>query len=407
MIDNEIAAALGRLVPDTADLEPDWEGAVARARRQTRARRVPLLAAAVLLACALLAVIAVNPFGTGTKGSLVERALAAVGQGPVLHVVYQTGPPVDAVINRQTGEVQNHVQPEAEIWYDASRGVHLIARIGPLVLDDELSPAGRVSELDQLALLAHDYTDALASGRATLAGEGEVNGTPIYWIQVSETATHSTTNGQRVTHTQAREVAITQDGYTPVATRTTIDGSTDGLPIQRIASFETLADGEGNFAAPPTPPRPNLGVLCCSTETTTLANAPDVIGQRPLWLGDTFAGLPLRRVARVEAQTNSGHGGPFTGTFSALELFYGSLDEHGQPDDQQPHVRVLEAKATNPITAWGFLTHIATAPPGWELVNGQTGSTTQDGIAVEIQTSSHNPDAASVRTALAGLDEAP
>jgi hypothetical protein len=399
--DAVVAAGLGRLVPLPVDVEPAWEDALGRARRRSRTRRLPLVVAAVVAALSAVALGAFDVLDRGSP-SVVERALAAVGDRPVLHVVFRGAAPVDAVINRKTGIERNGVWPESSFWYDPDRGLHVVTRIGDVVLQDTYSPTGKVEEFDQLALLARNYTEALASGRASVAGEGDVDGAPVFWIRVTETTTHGVTNGQRREYTLAREVAVSQTGYRPVATRTTIDGRPDGRPIQRIAAFETLAAGNGDFSAPPAPPQPNLGVLCCSTHETTLAAEASLIGQRPLWLGDTFAGLPLRRVARLDAQTKKPDASEFTGTISALELFYGSLDEHGQPDLQQPHARVIEGK---PLSV--FLTHFATAPEGWAFINGAMASTTQDGVAVEIQTSITNADGASARAALAALTAAP
>lgn len=398
MTDNDVAAALERLVPYPTDVQPDWDDAVRRARRQARVRRIPLFMTAILLAGGLLVAVAVNPFDRGGRASLVERALAAVGEGPVLHVVSLQPPAIDAVINRETGSEQDHVLPETEVWYDPEHGIHYVARLGRLVLRDEFAPSGHVEQLDTYTLLARNYTEALASGRATVVGPGDVDGTPVFWIKISEREARAVTGGEPKVFRYAEEVGVRQDTYRPISVRTTVNGVPDGRPEQRIVTFETLPYKSSDFAAPKAPDEGGLGFLCCSTEPITAAQARSILGRDPLWLGQSFGDLPLARVARLQAKTKPADGDEFTGTLSAVELFYGSLDASGLPDLSQPHVRLLEGTPLNLA-----LTTQATPPEGWAIINGETASTAMRGVSVEIQAGSSNPERAKAREALSGL----
>jgi len=127
MIDQEsrVRNELDRLVPRTT-ASPDWPNVVARSRSFGGGRRrrgfVRVIAPA-LAAAALLAVVLVWPFG-GSAGTVLQRAAAAIGDGPVLHVVVQDGfggKLVDLASGRES-----EIHQQDEFWYDPARGIHEI-----------------------------------------------------------------------------------------------------------------------------------------------------------------------------------------------------------------------------------------------------------------------------------------
>ncbi len=84
-----------------------------------------LRAGAVAIAVILGALLLVSPW-VGAP-SLAERARAAIGDEPVLHVVTtqvgsQGGSFLGPVIEIDTGEVVQHTR-ETEIWFDESRAL--------------------------------------------------------------------------------------------------------------------------------------------------------------------------------------------------------------------------------------------------------------------------------------------
>jgi hypothetical protein len=396
--DGALERALGDLVP-SPNARPNWEDALRRARRASRARRLPVLAFVAALAAGLFALAAIDPFDRGGGPSVLARALAAVGDGPVLHIVSREPSMHDALIDRRSGREQADPKTEIEIWYEPGRGIHYVSRVGPAVLhDDVVSETRSISELDTLRALATDYRGALESGRAALAGEGELDGARVYWIRTDDrvTQTRRTPSGPSETVRIDEQVAVEADRYRPVATRYVQDGETVPHSLRRIVTFETLPEGAGGLDQASAPP-PSIGILCCSSARSTLAGAAEILGRRPLWLGKSFAGLPLARVSRVEAKTKPGNGDHFTGTQSSVELFYGTLDEAGEPDTQKPNLRVTEG---TPLVT--FLARMAIPPAGWALVQAETATTTQDGIQVEIRGTG-----APVRAALEQLTEVP
>src|SRR4051812_26619071 len=251
--DANLANALGELVPNPT-VQPDWDEALRRARRASRARRLPLFALAAAIAVGLFALAAVDPWGRGGGATVLERALAAVGDGPVLHVLFREPSLYDAVIDRRAGSEQADPPTEIEIWYDRDRGVHYVSRVGGAVLHDVVSSTGSIPEFDALRALAADYRGALQSGAATVVGEGELDGTRVYWIRISDRTDRARRNpsGPSTTFTISEEVAVSSNGYRPVATRYTVNGELEPHSLKRIVTFETLPAGAGELGPPST-----------------------------------------------------------------------------------------------------------------------------------------------------------
>jgi hypothetical protein len=92
-VDERIAAVLDELVPPRPN--PDgWTAIMAVATRRRERQRNWWLARGVPVAvagAAVLTLVLAWPFGGGPSGSVLERAAAAIGDGPVLHVVIQDG----------------------------------------------------------------------------------------------------------------------------------------------------------------------------------------------------------------------------------------------------------------------------------------------------------------------------
>ena len=83
MKDERVAELLERLTPGYDDRSGRWESVFDDARPRSRPLRLGIgVAAAATLAVAVLT----WPF-QAEQGGVLERALAAVGEGPVLHVV--------------------------------------------------------------------------------------------------------------------------------------------------------------------------------------------------------------------------------------------------------------------------------------------------------------------------------
>src|SRR5437868_14271515 len=77
-----------------------------------------LLAAAAVLAAAVVLAVVAPWHGHGRR--LVGRALAAVGQGPVLHAVITSDVPNETIVALSSG-AERPVPQRLEYWYDAGR----------------------------------------------------------------------------------------------------------------------------------------------------------------------------------------------------------------------------------------------------------------------------------------------
>ena len=285
----DVKQTMERLTPETERL-PYWDG-VLRDARPSRARwAAPRLAVASAV-LGVAAVIAVAPWKTGESTGVLDRALAAVGEGPVLHAVVREGWGGD-VIDLETGE-RTRMNGEREVWYDPARGLHSVSRFGGIHQGEELWPPGDVPRFlaKTFGLLAEGYPEALEAGRARLLGPGEVFGIPVYWIRVYADLLPE---GTRL-HEWAHDVAVSRESYEPVATRETVDGKIGPDRESRVLELELVADGEGDFTKG-TPNSLDGGAFREDGEPIELSQAEGTLGRKPRWLGPEHSGLRLAQV---------------------------------------------------------------------------------------------------------------
>jgi hypothetical protein len=284
----DVKETLERLTPETERL-PDWNG-VLRDARPSRARwAAPRLAIAAAV-LGLAAVFAVAPWQAGESAGVLDRALAAVEDGPVLHAFVREGWGAD-LVDLQTGE-HAWQEGEREVWYDPARGLHSVSRLGGAHVEEQLWRAGDVPRIEATTygFLAEGYREALAAGRARLVGRGVVDGTPVYWIRVHQQASPADTG------LLVRDVAVSRESYKPVATRGTPGTGPDSQLL--IGDLEMLPPGEGDFTKGGSPSWADRPALHVRAEQIELAEAASVLGREPLWLGPEHAGLRLAKVGR-------------------------------------------------------------------------------------------------------------
>ena len=99
----------------------DWN----RVLRDAKLERRPLwrpyrLAAVAALVAVIAGAVALWPASNGTGGSVLDRALAATGEGQVLHLVYEGELP-SALVDLETGE-RTEVRSQHEVWFDPAGG---------------------------------------------------------------------------------------------------------------------------------------------------------------------------------------------------------------------------------------------------------------------------------------------
>lgn len=417
MIDNDLARVLGRLVPYPVEVKADWDDAVRRARRRSGLRTVPLVAAVVLVVVSVVGLGAVELVDRGSP-SIVERALAAVGDGPVLHVVVrETQPTWYELVNLKTGERTRPTKTfEREIWYDGDRAMqHTIVREGGTVVDDQLeTPDGVYSSngivytcawiakhpveatkagvscnasgengttprtiperppyIDPaLGGFTSHYKQALASGAAKMTGEGVADGRPVYWLTFS--------SGEGAS-SPSEQVAVDKDDYRPIVVRTIIDGRTSSTVD--VLSIDTISRDVADFTRPvEKPTRPKIvSSSQIGREQISLEEAKALLGGRIMWLGRSFDGLPLAAIEKREIV--SGYGStsglaPVHGT--AVGLIYGEMQNgraHGR------FIEITQAPRPSFVIGWDEVT----APSGYMQLRGSWwGLTRADGLYVGI-----------------------
>ena len=140
-------------------------------------------------------------------------------------------------------------------------------------------------ETDVVALgFVRGYREALESGDAEEAGEGEIAGRKVTWIRFRE--------GDGFTI----EVAVDRDTARPVYARSRPGGAPAEPTGHTVLVAESLPEDAGNFDTESTPPRMGFypgGVASGAGAATRPAQARRILGRRPLWLGERHRGLPF------------------------------------------------------------------------------------------------------------------
>jgi hypothetical protein len=398
-----------------------------------RRRGLPVVRAASL-AAALVAATAVAlaaPWSSSSSNPS-DQALAAVGSGPVLHLVAEWPPSPGLVVDLATGATQPVVEQQ-EIWYDGDLGLRReVTRIGPAIVDDVLeTPAGgftprgivydcawiaahpvqatgaRVScnasgangttphavarprpTLDPgLAGFADGYQAVLAAGRAKDGGSGEIDGRPVEWLLFA----------QRGGGTE--KVALDTSTHEPVELV-----EPGGRAPVRILSIATIPYVASDFTRPipsEVPDTPSSRRWSEAGVLTLDGRAIAAAMPGALWAGMSLAGLPLAAAEQESLSASFADGTPAeTGTGVRLE--YGTAavapaqptEPFGGPlDASQPFVQISEspsADLTMGSAGW--------PPAGTLLGRGQlyelndqpvaTGTLIDGGVYVTIRASS-------------------
>lgn len=408
-----------------------------RLKPAPRRRRWAYLATAIAVAAAALALLVAAP-RRGSE-SLVGRALAAVGGGPVLHVV--TEQPLSATggwyhpVSLATGKPLP-VTIRQEIWFDRSRDLKkTVTRVNGVVSDQLLeTPAGgftsagpvytcawiaahpvaatkaRVScnanmqngtkprqipeqppTLDlALAGFVDQYRSALASGRATRIGTGQVDGHQVIWLRI-------TVGGEDpAVYPRTEEVAIDASTYAPVLVRTT-----GGQPVEFKVHEIGTRNYDGALFTRPVRTHPPVGGETEGTSQIDLAQAPVLLDGKAFWLGQNWNGYLLVRADRQDLTTGYGSLSGRKPTRSVgLVLTYVPT---GSSADSPQALRIKEANQCE--DAWAM--HCGLLPPrdGTLLIGGLLSSsfTVRDGVFIAISQESHQADPVEVANALQSL----
>lgn len=350
----------------------DALGEVLSTGSRPRARRWWLAGAGLGAAVGAVAAAALLFTATGVQPSLADRALAAVGDKPVLHVVTRlTVRSPTTLVELSTGRRINRPRVvRTEIWFDQERALeHTITReTGEPTQDVLFTPQGVTSESGPvwtcariaahpveatrakvscnfngengttprhvpeppppvdpaLAGFVDGYRQALATGSARKIGEGTLHGRHVFWFEFRLPDPDTNPRDPRVDWRE--RVAVDSDTYRPLVIIPVADGAAgSGYDVLEI---DTVARAEADFSKPKL--LRSQGPTSISfrvTDTIDLARASGVLGTRPLWIGPEIAGLKLVAVQRQEVTTGYARdsGVPARVT-PVVTLIYGGVD---------------------------------------------------------------------------------
>jgi len=290
----DVQETLDRLVPEPARMS-DWDAVLRQARPPRRSLALQVLVATGVAALAALFVVA--PWKETERIGILDRALAAAGHGPILHVVFRGGWGGTLVDLQTRGRTP--VYGEREVWFDPSRDlIHQISRFGGVVENEELYDRNKGDR--ELTDLWRDYRPALESGTAQVVGEDVVDGVPVYWIIVRARMLPDVADHKD--HELAQQVAISRETFKPVAMKYTRDRQALDNEIEHILRFETISVDEADFTSAPGKSLDGVPMMSGS-EPIDILQASKVLGHTPFWLGREFAGLPLSQAQRAFTAT--------------------------------------------------------------------------------------------------------
>ena len=286
--------------------------AVAETQRPARAKQRYRLArpAALLAAGAAAVLVALFWPGGGGGNGILERALAAIGRGQVLHLVVRV-PVEEELVNLETGKTTVPPGYVIESWSDRNlKRFHMIFRwkgrtVGEVLFPQDRSGGVTLGKVDPAyAALWSGYRQALADGKAKVEGSGRLYGRPVYWLRFPSAEPRA----------PGSLVAIDRRSYRPLAFRFSAGG--------RHVEYRILLARTEPFSAAAftrrTPKRnPYSGPVSSGSGESILPSRPFKLRRPWLRAGSMLAGLKLSSVSPLQ-ETSGGK------TTRGVTLVYGS-----------------------------------------------------------------------------------
>jgi hypothetical protein len=278
-----------------------------------------LTAATVLAVAALIGVVLASWPGKQGQLSFVEAAAAAIGDGPVTHVVIERESTARSaadpqIIDLKTG-TQTPVTWQTEMWLDDSKNVlRIIQSFGGYRALDHVSAISSATADQRLnpsvsLFLADGYQKALRSGTAVVVRKDEVDGVAVNWVSFRQT------NGVRM------EVAVRTDNFVPVRLRQTCDQCTQTIYDVRTLEYTSYRPENFHSSMSATPVNQFAGTP--RFQTIAVSDVGRRLGAVPLTPGDAVDSLPLNQVQLVTAEKSSGPVRAAQGERKGVVFLYG------------------------------------------------------------------------------------
>lgn len=305
-------------------------------------------ALAVALAALIAVLAAVLPGRLGrSQMTLVDQAIAAIGNGPTIHVALDEGRHAQLVDLRT--DRTTLLRSQVDVWSDSKLGTLWISTLDGTRTQTFVLPASqqRSARDEWWRLFVGGYRAQLRSGAYHVAGSGQIAGQPVSWI-ASKPITNQD-GGREVT-----EIAISRTTYKPLYIRERIDGVIARGTGVRVLTAETLPRQTALFARHVTEVGPGLtGTPIGSGGTRTTLRAaraamnpdPLVPAARIARLRRTWVGLPDYLIPPYNSYRDQVGG---------VTLYYGRLDYAGYPTYHGSYISITEIPNRKAIVAlWG------------------------------------------------------
>jgi hypothetical protein len=343
-------------------------GALPHGSTRRRRRVFALVPAAALGATVAVVAILAAPWQDSPLAT--ERALAALGDLPVIHAIVEH--PGSEVTVIDLASIRQRSEPtRSEYWYDEERNVLRFR----LTVGGKLLPGGeflqflegfterggrqgdgRPPQLDPaLGGVGPPESAALESGAGTVVGEEVVDGRDAVVLRFSLRPGPS---GEQI----SEDVAVDADDYRPLRFRFSSSEveANQWSQSPRVVEIETIARDPRDFARPePTAPRPG-GQTGVEVRTLTPAEAATALGRPVFWPGPTVGGVELAQIELMRLTTRWTDGDVTEG--HALVFQYGASQRDASLEGRRSLI-VTVGIGTSPAETPRFGS-IGAPPPG-------------------------------------------
>lgn len=301
--------------------------AIATTQQPPRSRRT----FAMVSAAAAAAIAALSLYGLlAGDDPLADRALAAVGSGPLLHLVTARDDPSELLVDPR-GSRTTRTRIQLDVWLDTATGqTRTITSRNGVVVADLVTQTASVSDEQThvpggLAVLRFGagYRPALRSGALMEMREGTVQGRRAVVARVRLPGGPS----ELVTLDAETEVPLSFKADTPTA------------PVWRVLTMTSSPRRADVFDPRPIDPRLTSGRVIASSDASAASAAQALPGA--LWAGRSLGTLSLEQV-RLEQLEGKTAAGAFT-RIAGIRLVYGG---------GRPQVQVQQSARAEP--AYGF-----------------------------------------------------
>jgi hypothetical protein len=359
---------LVEMLSDEPELLAVADALVATNRPSSGRRRWRLLAlasGAAATIAALVALFLISPWQSSP--SFVDRALAAVGAQPVLHVV-TSQPAQGTTLDLSTGQPIPQVL-QTEVWFDRGRELKKsVFTVNGKTLDEALETsagswtrggpvytcawiAAHPAEATKvgvscnangdngttprtvpesaplldpaLAGFVDRYQAALASGAARRVGAGRFDGHDVVWLQFDADG-------------RTEQVAVDAQSYRPLLIK-----EEPGDVVLRVLTAETLAYQPALFRRPPET-KAQTGGSVAAEAAVTPQQAAAALGGKALWLGQSWTDLRLVATTREVRTISYGPNQPL-GRADVLDFTYARVSPDGSID-RESQIHIYESR---------------------------------------------------------------